>query len=94
VNTGADGFAAVPAVYVGPAGSPGPVLVTLTVDGETFAVREAFAGGTYYDWITGRNPGYGFSTSAPADQPDDEHRRSIRAFLDMIDPATGYIADE
>jgi hypothetical protein len=28
------------------------------------------------------------------DQPDEMHRRSIRGFLSMIDPGTGYIAED
>jgi hypothetical protein len=58
-----DGPPAVPAVYRGTEGRPGPVLFTLDVDGEWFAIREAGDGGTAYDWLSGPNKGYGFASS-------------------------------
>src|SRR5215831_21114531 len=58
-----DGPPAVPAVYRGTAGRPGPVLFTLGVDGERFAIRQAGDGGTAYDWLSGPNKGYGFGSS-------------------------------
>ena len=72
---------AVPAVYRGTEGTPGPVLFTLDVNGERFAIRQAGDGGTAYDWLSGPNEGYGFG-------------ESIRVFLAMIDPNTGYIGDD
>lgn len=72
---------------------PGPVVLSLEVDGEQFAVREA-AGGWAYDWVSGPNEGYGFATSGPVGDGLEEHQRAIRSFLSMIDPATGYIGDE
>jgi hypothetical protein len=89
-----DGPPAVPAVYRGTKGSPGPVLFTLDVDGERFAMRRAGDGGTAYDWLSGPNEGYGFGSSGIPDQSVEEHRDSIRAFLAMIDPTTGYIGDD
>lgn len=88
-----DGPRAVPAEYRGTAGRPGPVLFTVVVDGERFAVRRAGDGGTAYDWLSGPNEGYGFGSSATPDRPVAEHREHIRAFLAMIDPDTGYIGD-
>ena len=76
-----DGPPAVPAVYRGTEGRPGPVLFPLDVAGERFAIREAGDGGTAYDWLSGPNEGYGFG-------------ESIRVFLAMIDPNTGYIGDD
>ena len=58
-----DGPPAVPAVYRGTEGRPGPVLFTLDVDGERFAIRRAGEGGTAYDWLSGPNKGYGFGSS-------------------------------
>jgi hypothetical protein len=84
----------VPAVYRGTEGRPGPVLLTLEVDGERFAVRRARDGGTAYDWVSGPNKGYGFGSSGTSNRPVEEHRESIHAFLAMIDPITGYIGDE
>ena len=85
---------AVPAVYLGTEGRPGPVLFTLDVDGERFAIRRAGDGGTACDWLSGPNTGYGFGSSGTPDRPAEEHRESIRAFLAMIDPNTGYIGDD
>src|SRR6201982_3896293 len=48
---------AVPAVYRGTEGRPGPVLFTLDVDGERFAIRQAGDGGTAYDWLSGADRG-------------------------------------
>jgi hypothetical protein len=86
----------VPAVYSGTEGTPGPVLFTLDVDGERFAIRRAAWGqdGTCYDWLSGPNQGYGFASGAPPNRSMEEHRESIRVFLAMIDPNTGYIGDD
>jgi hypothetical protein len=39
--------------YRGTEGRPGPVLFTLDVDGERFAIRRAGDDGTAYDWVSG-----------------------------------------
>ena len=88
------GVPAVPAVYRGTEGRPGPVLFTLDVDGERFAIRRAGDGGTAYDWLSGPNKGYGFGSSGTPNRSMEEHRESIRVFLAMIDPNTGYIGDD
>lgn len=70
----------------------------MTVDGETFAVRRRDGGSTLldaidYDWISGPNDGYGFSSlgiSGPVSV--SQHTASIREFLRGIDRATGYLA--
>ena len=85
---------AVPAVYRGTEGRPGPVLFTVDVDGELFAIRPMGDGGTAYDWLSGPNKGYGFGSSGTPNRSVEEHRESIRAFLAMIDPNTGYIGDD
>jgi hypothetical protein len=85
---------AVPAVYRGAEGRPGSVLSTIEVDGELFALRRAADGGTAYDWLSGPNEGYGFGSSRPPQGSPEEQREDIRAFLSMIDPATGYIGDD
>ena len=89
-----DGPPAVPAVYRRTEGRPGPVLFTLDIDGERFAIRRAGDGGTAYDWLSGPNKGYGFGSSGTPNRSVEEHRESIRAFLAMIDPNTGYIGDD
>jgi hypothetical protein len=66
---------------------------TLEVDGEVFELQPDGFGGTHYNWISGRNPGYGFSTS-PTPDSFEQHRASIRTFLSMVDPATGYIEED
>jgi hypothetical protein len=92
--SGDGGCPPVPAVYRGTEGWPGPVLFTLDVDGERFAVRRHGDDGTAYDWLSGPNEGYGFGSSATPDRSMEEHRESIRTFLAMIDPETGYIGDD
>jgi hypothetical protein len=85
---------AIPDVYRGTAGRPGPVLFTLDVDGERFAIGQAGDGGTTYDWLSGPNEGYGFASSGTPNRSVEEHREGIRVFLAMIDPNTGYIGDD
>ncbi len=85
---------AVPGVDPAAGGRRGPVLLTLDVDGEQFAVRRSPGGGTDYDWLSGRNEGYGFGCSGDPERSADEHRQSVRGFLDMIDPASGHIAED
>lgn len=82
-----------PGVYRGPEGWPGPVLRTLEVDGQLFAVRKAADGGTAYDWLSGPNDGYGFGSSGAPTRPAHEHQETIRTFLAQIDPTTGHIGD-
>ena len=89
-----DGPPAVPAEYRGAEGSPGPMLVTLDVNGERFAIRQADDGGTAYDWLSGPNKGYGFASSGTPNRSMEDHRESIRAFLAMINPNTGYIGED
>jgi hypothetical protein len=93
-NGDGDDSPAVPAVYRGTEARPGPVLFTLDVDGQRFAIRRAGDGGTAYDWLSGPNEGYGFGSSATPNRSVEEHRESIRVFLAMIDPNTGYIEDD
>jgi hypothetical protein len=88
---GNDDSHAVPAVY--PA-RPGPVLFTLDVDGELFAIGQGEDDGTAYNWLSGPNKGYGFASSGPPNRSVEEHQESIRVFLTMIDPKTGYIEDD
>ena len=70
------------------------MLFTLDVDGERFAIRRAGDGGIAYDWLSGPNTGYGFGSSGTPHRSMEEHRESIRSFLAMIDPNTGYIGDD
>ncbi len=70
------------------------MLFTLDVDGEQFAIRRAEGDGTAYDWLSGPNKGYGFASSGTPNRSMEEHRESIRVFLAMIDPNTGYIGDD
>jgi hypothetical protein len=74
-----------------------PTLV-LDVDGERFAVRvtelPSGAATTDYTWLSGPNKGYGFGSTGPANPSPADHRESIRGFLSMVNPATGYIEDE
>jgi hypothetical protein len=70
----------------------GPAL-TIEVDGEAFEFRPDGRGGTHYDWLSGPNDGYGFTTSPTEGSSLDDHRGFIRNFLGQIDPAAGVIGD-
>lgn len=68
------------------------------VDGEVFDVSERDGRPGQYDfaWISGPNAGYGF-TIARSDGSaltSEDLESEIRQFLTMIDPETGYIADD
>ena len=90
---GDDGeWAAVPAVHPSSM-SDDEATSTLEVDGEVFELRPDGFGGTHYNWISGPNPGYGFSMS-PTPDSVEQHHASIRNFLSMVDPATGCIEDD
>lgn len=67
---------------------------TLEVDGEVFSVS-VDQGGTHFEWVSGPNPGYGFTVGpTPAGAVSlDEHQAMIRDFLAQVDPVTGYIED-
>jgi hypothetical protein len=64
------------------------------VDGELFEMRLAQRGGTHYTWLTGLDPDYGFAESPTNDMSLNDHRESIRGFPAMIDPSTGYTAED
>ncbi len=66
----------------------------LEVDGEVFALRPDQFRGTDYTWLSGPNPGYGFSVSPTPNVSPDEHRENIRDFLADIDPTTGYLRED
>ncbi|MET7423724.1 hypothetical protein [Dactylosporangium sp. NPDC005555] len=67
----------------------------LEVDGQVFSVagRPERPGQYDYTWVSGRNPGYGFSSARSDAAPPTtaEHVAAIRGFLAQIDPETGYI---
>ncbi len=65
----------------------------LLCDGETFELRPEQSGGTHYAWLSGPNPGYGF-TASPTIDDVEQHQTNIRGFLSMIDPKTGYIEED
>lgn len=69
-------------------------LFRIAVDGETFDVdRQGNA--NHLSWVTGANPGYGFSVgrSDGAALTEEQARNEIRGFLSSIDPTTGYLPD-
>ena len=68
--------------------------LTLDVDGETFVLRPNEFGGTDYTWLNGPNPGYGFGASPTPNPSLEDHVESIRGFLAIVDPDTGYIEEE
>ena len=65
----------------------------IEVDGEVFEVapRRDRPGQHDYTWISGPNPGYGFSSSGGLVPTMADHEEAIRTFLAQIDPETGYI---
>ena len=93
--TGSDDgdWAAAPGVSPSSAADSEETASTVEVDGEVFELRPDGFSGTHYSWISGPNPGYGFSMS-PTSASAEQHWANIRNFLSMIDPATGYIGDD
>jgi len=65
------------------------------VDAEVFDVvaRRDRPGQYHFAWVSGPNPGYGFSsgTSDGREMGNAEIVASIRNFLAQVDPETGYI---
>lgn len=58
-----------------------PVLFTLYVKGEQFAVRRSVDGGTDYECISNPDLDRGFRTSDSPDRPEAEHLADLRASL-------------
>jgi hypothetical protein len=69
--------------------------VRVSVDGEDFEIQaSADRPGQYrYDWISGPNAGYGFTSASSDGRPStmSDHEAAIRNFLSLVDPETGYI---
>ena len=70
----------------------GAPATRLWCEGEAFELRPDGSGGTHYTWLSGPNPGYGF-TASPTVDDIGHHRTNIRSFLSMVDPETGYVED-
>lgn len=72
---------------------PGVEERRVSVDGQDFRVHDGEFGGMAFDWLNGKNPGYGFGSSWPSAQTPtlEELRAAIRVFLAQVDPVTGYI---
>lgn len=58
---------------------------SLVVDGETFIVRRRTGARPPfeydYEWLTGPEPHYGFSSSISIEKSNDQHRATIEEFL-------------
>ena len=82
-------------VPFGPDASAGAMNVDIA--GEVFSIRERPGEPGVYDftWLTGPNPGYGFTlgTSDHAPLPAEYLEDEARGFLAQIDPETGYLRD-
>ena len=73
----------------------------IEVDGERFSVTERELGTYDFTWLTGPNPGYGFSVFgrthvegvgyAARELDDQELADQIRSFLAQVDPVTGFM---
>ena len=65
------------------------------VDGQVFDVvaRRDRRDQYHYTWVSGPNPGYGFSSGSSDGRTmsDADFEASIRNFLAQVDPETGYI---
>jgi|SRR5215471_773969 len=75
-----------------------PDYQQLIVNGEVFDVRydPEQPGAYHFAWVTGPNPGYGFTSRFSSDdtrQPRQVLIDSITGFLAQVDPQTGYIED-
>lgn len=82
------------AAHPGIANAEGAARATqLDCNGEVFELRPDDFGGTHYTWLSGPNPGYGFSMS-PTDDEIEQHQSNIRTFLSMIEARTGYIEED
>lgn len=90
----ADHPEAVPGLHPENEGAADVTSLTLEVDGEIFALRANEFGGTDYTWLSGPNPGYGFGVSPTPNLSLSEHMETIRNFLAIVDPTTGYIEDD
>jgi hypothetical protein len=79
----------------GLAGTAAEPPVRVCVDGEDFEITSSLErpGQYHYDWVSGPNPGYGFSSASSDGRPStiDDHEEAIRNFLRQVDPETGYI---
>jgi len=69
--------------------------VRIEVDGEAFEVvaRGDRPGQDDYTWISGPNPGYGFSSASSDGRASTmaDREAAIRNFLAQVDPETGYL---
>ena len=78
-----------------PADSAAEPPVRVSVDGEDFDVTAApdRPGQYHYDWVSGPNAGYGFTSASSEGRPSTvaDHEESIRNFLEQVDSETGYI---
>lgn len=70
----------------------------MTVDGDVFQIDYDVTqpGAYHYSRLTGPAPGYGFTSrsSTLERRTRAHHVASIRAFLQAVDPVTGYIEDD
>ncbi len=73
----------------GPGGCCSPS--TSMASGSPFAELETAPPTTGFG---GPNKGYGFASGGTPNRSVEEHRESIRVFLAMIDPNTGYIGED
>ena len=72
-----------------------PGELRLLVDSEVFDIEldPDQPGGCHYRWVSGPNPGYGFTQVRSDGQRPSlaEHRAAIRDFLGSINRDTGYL---
>jgi hypothetical protein len=77
---------------------PSPDRFRMTVNGAEFEVAydPSQPGAYHYTRLTEPASGYGFTARRSDSQRSTipEHEASIRAFLDAVDPVTGYLEDD
>lgn len=69
--------------------------IRVEVDGQVFEVqaRPDLPGQYDFTWLSGPNPGYGFSSrsSDGSALSASDLEESIRSFLAQVDPVTGFV---
>ncbi|MGN6243529.1 MAG: hypothetical protein ACTHQ3_07620 [Motilibacteraceae bacterium] len=67
----------------------------LVVDGQTFELTHRGEGRHDLTWLSGPNPGYGFTSQTSTRDPltREQLEQQVRDFLAEIDPATGYLSE-
>jgi hypothetical protein len=81
-----------------PIDSPSPDKLELEVDGSRFSVQydESQPGAYHYTRMSGPGVGHGYTARRSDHRRKSlaEHEESVRHWLSLLDPRTGYAADD